>query len=320
MPKLLKGMFKRGRSIYVRLRVNRGDRWVSLGPDYDEACRRLREMQRGSIPASRESVEETVDRWLEGYVRTARNEKGVKLARQRATMYLVPFFKYRPLASVTTEDLRQYRLHLERQSLAIQTVAHLLSDARCFFNWCEAEGLVMKSPAPKRLLPRIQERPPDRLTDEEVEAVLRVPEPYRFVIRLGLETGLRWGELIRAQGSDVQQGMLVVSQTKSGKLRRVPLSPELRTELRLRVGRLVPMRDSTGLTRQVRRYSGVKGFHPHQLRHTFACRWIERGGNLSALQQILGHSSIVTTQRYARLTDEHVRSEAERIARTGDIR
>jgi integrase/recombinase XerD len=59
--------------------------------------------------------------------------------------------------------------------------------------------------------------------------------------------------------------------------------------------------------------SGVRRFHVHQLRHTFACRWVEQGGNLAALQQVLGHASIVTTQRYARLTDEAVRREAERL-------
>jgi site-specific recombinase XerD len=63
----------------------------------------------------------------------------------------------------------------------------------------------------------------------------------------------------------------------------------------------------------VRRHSGVEGFHVHQLRHSFACRWIEAGGTLAALQQILGHASVVTTQQYARLSEDSVRREAERI-------
>jgi site-specific recombinase XerC len=49
------------------------------------------------------------------------------------------------------------------------------------------------------------------------------------------------------------------------------------------------------------------------MRHTFACQWLERSGGLAALQQILGHASIVTTQRYARLSDEVVMREVERL-------
>lgn len=314
MPRLPKGVFRRGGSYCTRLREHRRDRWITLGRNRDEACRRFRELKAGWRPVSRLRVEEAAERWLETYIATRRNEKGVELARRRVALHLVLFFKYKPLAAVTPDDLRRYRLHLEKKSISKQTVAHVLSDARCLFRWCEAEGLVTRAPVPRGLLPRIQERPPDALTPDEEQAALSVPEPYRFIVRLGLATGLRWSELVRARASDVQRGMLVVSQTKSGKVRRVPLPADLREELRFMIGPLVPISDSWGFTQQVRKHSGVKKFHPHQLRHTFATRWVERGGNLAALQLAMGHSSIVVTQRYARLTDEHVRDEAERIA------
>ena len=60
--------------------------------------------------------------------------------------------------------------------------------------------------------------------------------------KLGRGTGLRWGELVRARASDVQRGMLVVSHTKSAKVRRVPLPADLLEELRFKIGALVPIR------------------------------------------------------------------------------
>ena len=317
MPKLPRGMFKRGRAYYVRRREAGRDRWHCLGEDYQVACRKLRELRAGHLPpAVKVTVSAAATTWLDGYVRTARNEKGVKLATRRVELYLSPFFGYRWVGQVTAEDLRQYRLWLEGQGLVPQTVAHVLSDARCFFTWCSDSGLMSRSPVPRRLLPRIQECPPDRLSADEIEAVSHVREPYGFMVRLALGTGLRWSELCRTQASHVERGMLVVAQTKSGKVRRVPLSPELLGEIRGRVGRLVPysVLASGSFARIIQQESGVSQFHPHQLRHTFACMWLERGGSLAALQQVLGHSTIITTQRYARLTDEIVRAEAERMA------
>ena len=60
--------------------------------------------------------------------------------------------------------------------------------------------------------------------------------------------------------------------------------------------------------------AGRVRFHVHQMRHMFACQWLVRGGRLAAYCRILGHASIVTTQRYAMLTDEVVMREAVRSA------
>src|SRR2546425_7021573 len=106
LPKLPRGMFKRGRSYYVRVRENYGDRWICLGPDREEARKRHRELKPGWRPVSRLTVEQGAEQWLETYVPTRRNEKGLELARRRVAQYLVPFFQYKPLAAVTPDDLR----------------------------------------------------------------------------------------------------------------------------------------------------------------------------------------------------------------------
>jgi len=130
----------------------------------------------------------------------------------------------------------------------------------------------------RRSVPRIQERPPDRLSGEEVAMVVALPEPHGFICRFGLGTGLRWSEMVRATAADLQNWSLVVHRTKSGKLRRIPLPADLRVELGGRIGRLMPLTDPGGFARQVRILTGITRFHAHQLRHTYACRCIECGG------------------------------------------
>jgi len=241
------------------------------------------------------------------------------IASRRVEMYLQPKLGAIPLADLTGDDVRRYRLSLEAGGFAPATVGHLLSDLRCVLNWCVESDRLERSPFPKRIMPRLPQVPPDRLSDSEVEQLHAVPDPQAFVIRLGLGTGLRWGEMCAARAEDVEGGALQVYRTKDGELRRVPLAPALREEIRRMRGRICPRAQSavSGFNAFIKRRSGIAHFHVHQLRHTFGCRWVERGGSLAALQQILGHNSIETTQRYARLSDRHVQHEAERVFGAG---
>jgi integrase len=226
--------------------------------------------------------------------------------------HLAPCLGGRPVAALTADDCRGYRLALEAKRLAPQTVAHVLSDLRAMLLWAEGDGLVDRSPFPRRILPRIQERAPDRLTEEECAKLVTMPEPWGFYLRLLLGTGIRWGEATRAQASHCERGVLVVAVTKSGRVRRIPLPPGLLGEIQGRVGRLVAYTHGAYFARKVRRLSGATRFRIHMTRHTYACRWLERGGSITALQEILGHRSVTTTQRYGRPNEEAIRREAER--------
>jgi integrase len=311
-------MFQRvGRGYYARKWLNGKDRWIALGRDFEEASRRLRELNRnGPVLGTRATVNELAREWLASRVAVKRTPGGLQKATSRVRLYVSPFFGLKLVGKVSREDLWEYRRWLEthERQLSPTSVWHILSDARCLFRWCEDAGKLERSPFPRGLMPRLQEQPPKKLELAEVEALTRVAEPYGFVVRFGLSTGLRWGELTRTQASDVDRnGVLLVSQTKSRKVRRIPLPRRMLAEVRQRVGRLVPFSQPGSFARMVRRLSGVERFHVHMLRHTFACGWVDRGGSLAALQQLLGHSSITTTQRYGRISDDMVRREVERL-------
>jgi integrase len=315
MPKLPTNLVKRGGAYYFREQVNGRVRRISLGKDRDIAIARLRSLKTGTTqqPSSGITVEEAAKKWLVSYISLGRQPKGQKLAAQRVRDFLVPSIGHLRLASLKREDIRGYRLWLERQSISAMSVRHILADCRCLLRWCEDDGLLERSPFPRRVLPKIQEQPPDRLTPEELRKVCSLEEPYGFTCRFLAQTGLRWGEFVRAKRSEINGKTLVVHRTKSGRVRRVPLPSSLQKELETRIGRISPLLHSGEFARQVKRRTGIEHFHAHQLRHTFACRWLEAGGSLAALQEILGHASIVTTQRYARLGEAHVQAEAARL-------
>jgi len=256
------------------------------------------------------------ERWLMTYVATTRNEKGWRLARTRLYRYLGGWLGDIPLRELSGDHVREYRLVLEAHfRLSPHTITHVLSDLRCMLRWAVSIGLLERSPFPPRVMPKIQEIPPRRFDDLEVDVLTSLSGRIGFTLRFLLGTGLRWAEACRTTREHVRGALLEVSQTKSGRMRRVPLSPELLDEIRGFEGRLVPYAEHSpgSFSRTVRRITEIENFHVHRCRHTFACRWLEAGGNLAVLQQILGHRDLSTTMRYARVTDELLERESAKV-------
>ncbi len=262
-------------------------------------------------------LEHVARTWLARCVATSRNGKGLRLAATRVERYLVPLLGRRPLRALSGDDVRAYRLALQAHGLSVQTVVHVLADLRALLRWAVAEGRLRASPFPRRVLPRVPEWPPRGLSEVEVARLEALPEPWGFVLRLLLATGLRWGEACRLRREDLTGNWLVVANTKSGRLRRLPLPVAIAAELRARPDRAVPFAAGSpgSFARVVRRRSGIADFHPHRCRHTFAMRWLAAGGSLAVLQELLGHRELSTTMRYARVSEALVEREAARVVR-----
>lgn len=331
-----------GGHYYTRKWIDGGSRWVALGNDLKEAKEKLGQIQAGKRRVfSRVPVETAVAEWLDNSIATTRNEKGQTMAAVRVKKYLLKFkdpktgetFAGALLEDIEPDTVRKYRLWLEKtapraskkppkkgtepkKGLSPNTVTHVLGDLRAFLNWCVETKRLDQSPFPrKKVMPRKQETLPKGFTEQEVTTLCALPDPVGFTLRLLIGTGLRWAEACRARADHVAEGALEVSQTKSGRVRRVELGASLLREIKGRVGLLVPYSETNpgGFSRLVRRASGIKDFHPHRCRHTFAMRWLAANGNLSALQELLGHADLSTTTRYAKVTQSLVRAEARRV-------
>ncbi len=149
----------------------------------------------------------------------------------------------------------------------------------------------------------------------------------RVIVLIALTTGMRMAEIFGLTWGDLRysEGLIAVrAKLKGGKIRFVPMTPELAAELRkypATIGEMQlfpPKRGAKGERLRVESsfetiltLSGIQDFRFHDLRHTFASWYMMHGGDLYELAKILGHSNIKMTERYAKLGKAH-------IARTGE--
>jgi site-specific recombinase XerD len=226
--------------------------------------------------------------------------------------------------------LRRYLASLSTRRLARATIARRAAALRCYFSWLLRQGRLGSDPARALRAPSGGGRLPRVLSGAEVAGLLDVdaatPVDRRDVAVLELlyAAGLRVSELCGLDRRDVDlRGRTVTVLGKGAKQRRVPIHDAAVVALRawLEGGReemagppeavFVNRRGSRLGPRDVRRIldrRAVAPTHPHALRHTYATHLLDGGADLRVVQELLGHSSLATTQVYTHVSKERLRS------------
>ena len=239
-----------------------------------------------------------------------------------------------PLSRVDALAARSYAAALHRAGLAKRSIARHLSTLRSFFRWACREGHLEKNPAVGLPAPRLPRSLPRALTLADTESLLAagdedsVPERERALFELLYGAGLRVAE---AAGLDVEDvdlsARLVRVLGKGSKERVVPFGEEAGEALRAylpvraalrhgaaaaddageplfvnrRGGRLTTRSMARLLKRRLRAAGLPADLSPHALRHSFATHLLEAGADLRSIQELLGHASLSTTQKYTHL-------------------
>ena len=235
--------------------------------------------------------------------------------------------------------IRGYLSRLYERGLSKTSVARALAALRSLYKWLAQEGEVEQNPAALVATPRLPKKLPRVPTIEEVNTVLdsAMPECSAFterdqaILELLYGCGIRNSELIGINVDDIRwSNELVLVRGKGRKERFVPFGDSAKAAVqaylpaRQRVlgetkrtterALLINLRGSRLTTRSVGRIvkqiAVARGLspdvHPHTLRHAFGTHMLEEGADLRAIQEMLGHERLSTTQRYTQLTVKHV--------------
>jgi len=237
----------------------------------------------------------------------------------------------------TVQELREWVFELRDSGLAATSIRRAQSALRTYYGFLVAEDRVATDPTDRLESPRAGRPLPDFLTRQEVERLLDSPDPThvlywrdRAILEALYATGVRVSELVELGigNLDLDEGFVLVFG-KGSRERLVPLGAPARRALTRYLREVRPVLDQGDgagrvflnargrpirresiwrLVKEAARRSGlVRSISPHTLRHTFATHLVEGGADLAAVQELLGHVDIGTTQIYTHLDRERLR-------------
>jgi integrase/recombinase XerC len=243
------------------------------------------------------------------------------------------------VASITADHVRSYLAELMKNKAARATVQRRLSAIKAFFRYRETT-LGAASPARTIRSPKNVRGLPSILQEDEVRRLIEFslsPSPDdstpatlrdRAMFETLYSSGLRVGELVGLDWRDIDEelGMVMVRAGKGNKDRLVPLGEPALDALRawrrampvaweangpvitnLRGGRLTTRSVEMILQRRIEAAGVTAGVTPHGLRHSFATHMLGNGADLRSIQEMLGHASLATTQRYTHVSVNHLK-------------
>jgi integrase/recombinase XerC len=234
--------------------------------------------------------------------------------------------------------IRGFLSQLYERGLSKASVARALAAVRSLYRWLAQEGVVEQNPAKLVATPKLPKKLPRVPTIEEMNSVLdgqmpetaAFPERDRLMLELLYGCGIRNSEMTGINVDDVRiSAEAILIRGKGKKERYVPFGESVKSALvaylparqatlaetrkncaalliNQRGGRLT----TRSVGRIVKRIAVAKGLspdvHPHTLRHAFGTHMLEEGADLRAIQELLGHERLATTQRYTQLSMKHV--------------
>lgn len=246
-------------------------------------------------------------------------------------------------ANATPDDLREYTYHLKDSGLQPSSIRRKASAIRTYYTFLLGEGLVTADPSERIELPRGWRRLPGVLSRPDVERLLDAPDPAdrlywrdKALLEFAYASGVRVSELIGVAVRDLlpDDGFASVVG-KGAKERLVPVGRSAFRALRVYLRELRPtlergrgegaiLLNARGqplsrmgvwkiLRKHVDRAGITKRVTPHTLRHSFATHLLEGGADLAAVQEMLGHADISTTQIYTHVDREYIRNVHRRF-------
>ena len=245
---------------------------------------------------------------------------------------------------VKRSDIMDFLLHEKDRELEPASIARALVAVRMFHRFLVEEGALTENVTDALESPKLWKRLPEYLTAAEVERLLESPSPRKAqgardqaVLELMYATGLRASEVttLKLSSLDFQDGTLRV-YGKGSKERMVPMGKTARESVRrylakarpgwVKEGRIVEAlfvtRQGKAMSRQavwgiLKKYAKESGLgkkiYPHILRHSFATHLLENGADLRVVQELLGHSDIVTTQIYTHVDKSRLKGIHKRF-------